>query len=60
MMAAFWVPLDANILISQDPGAVTGNWGLVILYFGFTLLMIAIMFAIVAALLRNRWGMTGR
>jgi len=58
MMAAFWVPLDANILSSQDPAVVSGDWGLVILYFGFTLLLIALMFAIVAALLRNRWGMT--
>ena len=60
MMAAFWVPLDANILNMQDPGAMTGSWKLVLLYFAFTLLMIAVMFMIVAALLRNRWGMTGR
>ncbi len=60
MMAAFWVPLDSNILNSQDPTAVTGEWGLVLLYFGFTLTAIASMFAVVAAFLRNRWGMTGR
>ncbi len=60
LMAAFWVPLDSNILDSQDPNAVTGNWALVLLYFGFTLTAISLMFAVVAAFLRNRWGMTGR
>lgn len=60
LMAAFWVPLDSNITNASDVNAVTGNWRLVLAYFGFTVLMIAVLFSIVATLLRNRWGMTGR
>ncbi|MEZ6135871.1 MAG: ABC transporter permease subunit [Pirellulaceae bacterium] len=60
LMASFWVPLDANILEAQDPLYVTGEWAVVAAYFAVTLISIAAMFAVVAAFLRNRWGMTGR
>ncbi len=60
LMTSFWVPLDSNILEGQDPDVASGNWGLVVAYFTFTLLAIAVMFSLVAAFLRNRWGMTGR
>jgi ABC-type transport system involved in multi-copper enzyme maturation permease subunit len=60
MMAAFWVPLGGNILSAEGADLVTGDWNLVLLYFAFTLAAVASMFAVVAAFLRNRWGMTGR
>ncbi len=60
MMAAFWVPLDSNLLKSTDATVTTGDWRWVALYFAVTIGMTGVLFAIVAALLRNRWGMTGR
>ncbi len=60
MMAAFWVPLDSNLLKSTDATATTGDWRWVALYFAVTIGMTGVLFATVAALLRNRWGMTGR
>lgn len=60
LMTSFWVPLDANILETSDPNHVSGDWRLVIAYFTFTLLAIAGMFTVIAAFLKNRWGMTGR
>ncbi len=62
LMASFWVPLDSNIL---DPTAATevvssGDWTMVVAYFGVSMLAIGFMFALIAAFLRNRWGMTGR
>jgi ABC-type transport system involved in multi-copper enzyme maturation permease subunit len=60
LMTCFWVPLDANILQTVDESVRTGNWRLVWAYFAFTLIAITAMFAVIAAFLRNRWGMTGR
>lgn len=60
LMTSFWVPLDSNILEGAEPLASSGDWGLVIAYFAFSVLAVAAMFAVIAAFLRNRWGMTGR
>ncbi|MEM7476720.1 MAG: ABC transporter permease subunit [Planctomycetota bacterium] len=60
LMTSFQVPLDANILQSTDGPQQSGDWGLVLAYFGFTLAAVGVMFAVVSAFLRNRWGMTGR
>jgi ABC-type transport system involved in multi-copper enzyme maturation permease subunit len=60
LMTSFWVPLDSNILDVQDSLPIIGSWSYVLAYFSVTLLLIAGMFAAVAAFLRNRWGMTGR
>ncbi|QDV27860.1 ABC transporter permease [Aureliella helgolandensis] len=60
LMAVFWVPLDANIHENLAEGGAIGDWKLVCLYIASTLLAIAGMLAVVATLLRNRWGMTGR
>lgn len=60
LMTSFWVPLDSNILETTDPIGTRGDWSPIWAYFVFSLSAIGIMFAIVAAFLRNRWGMTGR
>lgn len=60
LMTSFWVPLDANILDIQEGPVTSGDWRLVVAYFAVTLSAVAFMFALVAAFLRNRWGMTGR
>lgn len=60
LMTSFWVPLDANILESQDDSFKSGSWLLVFWYFLSTIAAIGVMFAVIAAFLRNRWGMTGR
>ncbi len=62
LMASFWVPLDANILDagSATPNLATGDWNMVIAYFAITASAIVVMFAVISAFLRNRWGMTGR
>lgn len=60
LMTSFWVPLDANILQSQDSAYVSGSWYLVLAYFAFTFVMVGLIFSMVSAFLRNRWGMTGR
>lgn len=60
LMTSFWVPLDANILQSQDSSYVSGSWFLVLAYFVFTFAMVGLIFGVVSAFLRNRWGMTGR
>ncbi len=57
LMTSHWVPLDANILESGD---VSGDWSLVVAYFAFTLVAVLLMFSVISAFLRNRWGMTGR
>lgn len=58
LMTAFWVPLDSNILNMQN--TQSGEWGLVLLYFAFTVTSVLLMFGVISAFLRNRWGMTGR
>lgn len=58
LLTAFWVPLDANVTKLETQA--TGDWTPVLAYFAFTLVATSGMFAIVAAFLRNRWGMTGR
>ncbi|MEC8557811.1 MAG: ABC transporter permease subunit [Planctomycetota bacterium] len=58
LMTSFQVPLDSNILQNDSGG--TGDWWLVLNYFTFSLGTIGVMFAVVSAFLRNRWGMTGR
>ena len=66
LMASFWVPLDANILDAQSSGLATaatgpsGDWLMVAAYFAVASLSVGLMFAVIAAFLRNRWGMTGR
>lgn len=60
LLTCFWVPLDANILEVADASYQIGDWRYVLAYFAFTSLAIASMFAVIAAFLRNRWGMTGR
>lgn len=58
LMTSFQVPLDSNILQNDSGG--TGDWWLVLNYFTFSLGTIGVMFGVVSAFLRNRWGMTGR
>ncbi len=69
LMASFWVPLDSNILDTQagvsivasaSGRATSGSWAMVLAYFATALLSVALMFAVISAFLRNRWGMTGR
>lgn len=60
LMTCFQVPLDTAAMALTDEGEATGSWPLVLGYFTFTLVAIAAMFAVIAAFLRNRWGMTGR
>lgn len=60
LMTCFWVPLDASILDSPEQSPALADWTWVLLYFAVTLLSIAAMFGVIAAFLRNRWGMTGR
>ncbi len=60
LMTAFQVPLDANIRQVSAGAPAYGSWQLVLAYFSVTLAAIACMFALIAAFLRNRWGMTGR
>lgn len=60
LMTCFWVPLDSNLL-NRDPGeGQYGSWAIVGAYFAFTITATLAMFAVVAAFIRNRWGMTGR
>ena len=60
LVTSFWVPLDGNILENLDTATLEGSWALVGGYFAFTFSTMAILFGIVALVLRNRWGMTGR
>jgi ABC-type transport system involved in multi-copper enzyme maturation permease subunit len=60
LMASFFVPLDANILEDPNITESSGSWSFVSTYFVVTLTTIAAMFAVIAAFLHNRWGMTGR
>ncbi len=60
LMTSFWVPLDVNILEGSNPEELNTDWRPVLAYFAFTLAAVGAMFAVVAAFLRNRWGMTGR
>jgi ABC-type transport system involved in multi-copper enzyme maturation permease subunit len=66
LMASFWVPLDENIFDMQSGGvnatalAESGDWRMVIAYFAVAVTSVVIMFAVISAFLRNRWGMTGR
>lgn len=55
LMTCFWLPMT---FANQESSG--GSWELVVSYFVFTIFAIAIMFTIVAAFLKNRWGMTGR
>jgi ABC-type transport system involved in multi-copper enzyme maturation permease subunit len=62
LMASFWVPLDANIMrdvVSTSPGN-DGDWRIVIAYFVVTISLILASLGVIAVVLRNRWGMTGR
>lgn len=56
LMTAFWVPLDSNLALPS----VQYGWMLVLRYLAFSAIAIAAMFATTSAILRNRWGMTGR
>ncbi len=65
LMASFWVPLDGNILDVQVGGATSavaqsGDWAMVVAYFAVASIGVLLMFAVISACLRNRWGMTGR
>jgi ABC-type transport system involved in multi-copper enzyme maturation permease subunit len=62
LMTSFWVPLDGNMM--RDVSAVNsgngGDWLIVGLYFVITTALIAGCFGVIATILGNRWGMTGR
>jgi ABC-type transport system involved in multi-copper enzyme maturation permease subunit len=60
LMTSFWVPLNVELIPGQEAASSQQSWNWVAAYFGVTLSLIAAMFAIIAAFLRNRWGMTGR
>ena len=60
LMTSFWIPLDSNIVEVSSGQKSVGDWWQVIIYFAITSLAMVSMFAVVAAFLRNRWGMTGR
>ncbi|MCA9132228.1 MAG: ABC transporter permease subunit [Planctomycetales bacterium] len=60
LMTCFWVPLDINLLEQTNRAAVVGDWNFVLSYFAVASLSIVAMFALIAAFLRHRWGMTGR
>ena len=56
LMTAFWVPLE-NDLAKPD---VLDGWKLVLSYFAFSSVAIAVMFGVTGFLLKKRVGMTGR
>ncbi|MFK7736582.1 MAG: ABC transporter permease [Pirellulaceae bacterium] len=60
LMTCFQVPLDENLREGVSLEVVQGSWALVLGYFAITLGAVGVMFAVIAAFLRNRWGMTGR
>ena len=60
LMTCFQVPLDENLREGMSLEVAQGSWTLVLGYFAITLGAVAVMFAVIAAFLRNRWGMTGR
>jgi ABC-type transport system involved in multi-copper enzyme maturation permease subunit len=60
LMTCFQVPLDENLREGVSLEVTQGSWMLVLGYFAITIGAVGAMFAVMAALLRNRWGMTGR
>jgi hypothetical protein len=62
LLASFWVPLDASIMNLPATNTLGngGQWAMVLAYFGVTALMTSICLGLIAAILGNRWGMTGR
>jgi len=62
LMASFWVPLDANIMrdVVVSTEGNEGDWRIVIAYFLVSISLILSALGVIAIILRNRWGMTGR
>ncbi len=62
LMTSFWVPLDSNMLreLSDPSRGNGGEWFIVGLYFLVTSVLISICLGVIATILGNRWGMTGR
>lgn len=62
LMTSFWVPLDSNMLreLSDPSRGNGGEWLVVGLYFAVTSVLISICLGVIATILGNRWGMTGR
>ncbi len=62
LMTSFWVPLDSNMLreLSDPSRGNGGEWLVVGLYFLVTGVLISICLGVIATILGNRWGMTGR
>lgn len=62
LMASFWVPLDANIMrdVVDTAESNGGDWRIVVAYFLATISFISMALGVIALVLRNRWGMTGR
>lgn len=62
LMTSFWVPLDSNMLreLSDPSRGNGGEWFIVGLYFVVTSVLISICLGVIATILGNRWGMTGR
>lgn len=62
LMTSFWVPLDSNMLreLSDPSRGNGGEWLVVGLYFVVTGLLTSICLGVIATILGNRWGMTGR
>ncbi len=62
LMTSFWVPLDSNMLreLSDPSRGNGGEWLIVGLYFAVTSVLISICLGVIATILGNRWGMTGR
>lgn len=62
LMASFWVPLDANIMRDASGTALNngGDWLIVVAYFLVAISLILASLGVIAFILRNRWGMTGR
>lgn len=65
LMTCFWVPLDSNISatpesINSGASGSSGSWPLVLAYFAVTAVSVLVMFGLISAFLKNRWGMTGR
>jgi ABC-type transport system involved in multi-copper enzyme maturation permease subunit len=65
LMTSFWVPLDGNMMrdLDQTISVNSGNggdWIFVLNYFASTTVMLLASLAVIALILGNRWGMTGR
>lgn len=60
LMTSFSVPLLMDPLDDVITDTTVVGWEWIFAYFGVTTLAVLAMYSLVAAILRNRWGMTGR